>query len=137
MNERPRSEINVTPLVDVCLVLLIIFMVVTPMIVDRVQLPQTAKPDARKRDRQNQVELFAGFPQGTLWLENKQVEDTLLLTELTALKTRTPSKELVLLADSRLQVQDVWKAMRLANKAGFRSIGLLTQQMPASTAPAR
>ena len=50
--EGPRSEINVTPLVDVCLVLLIIFMVVTPMIVSgvAVDLPKTAHHEKKADD---------------------------------------------------------------------------------------
>lgn len=121
--EKLRSEINVTPLVDVCLVMLIIFMVVTPMIVDRVELPRTEKPDERKAKRSEQVRLMVGYPRATLWLEDETVEESLLVEKLREIKERTPAKKLVLLADSRLDVGDVKRAMRLSDRAGFHEFG--------------
>lgn len=119
MKEKPRCDINVTPLVDVCLVMLIIFMVVTPMIVERVQLPRTARPDERKPKRSEQIRLVVGYPRGELWLEDEMVEESLLVQRLKEIKERSPTKELVLLADSRLQITDVKRAIRLSDKAGL------------------
>src|ERR1019366_8952621 len=119
MKEKPRCDINVTPLVDVCLVMLIIFMVVTPMIVERVQLPRTARPDERKPKRSEQIRLVVGYPRGELWLEDQMVEESLLVQRLKEIKERSPTKELVLLADSRLQITDVKRAIRLSDKAGL------------------
>ena len=121
--ESLRCDINVTPLVDVCLVMLIIFMVVTPMIVERVELPRTEKPDERKAKRSEQVRLVVGYPRGELWLEDETVEESLLVEKLRDIKARAPAKELVLLADSRLDVGDVKRAMRLSGRAGFTKFG--------------
>ena len=96
MNEKPRCEINVTPLVDVVLVLLIIFMVVTPMVVERVELPRTARPDEKKAKRSEQVRLVVGYPRGDLWIENDQVEESVLVERLKEIHERSPSKSLVL-----------------------------------------
>jgi biopolymer transport protein TolR len=123
MTDRLRCEINVTPLVDVCLVMLIIFMVVTPMIVERVQLPHTEQPDEKKPDRSQQIRLVVGYPRGDLWLEDKSVEETLLVDSLKGIKERSPAKQLVLLADSRLGVGEVKRAMRLSYQAGFHEFG--------------
>jgi biopolymer transport protein ExbD len=120
---KPRCDINVTPLVDVCLVMLIIFMVVTPMIVDRVELPRTARPDERKAKRSEQVRLVVGYPRGELWLEDDIVEESLLVEMLRDIKARSPAKQLVLLADARLDVRDVKRAMRLSDLAGFHDFG--------------
>jgi len=128
MTEKPRCEINVTPLVDVCLVMLIIFMVVTPMIVERVRLPRTERPDERKPKRSEQVRLVVGYPRGELWLEDDLVEESLLVDRLEEIKERAPARQLVLLADSRLDVGDVKRAMRLSDKAGFHEFGCVVQK---------
>lgn len=134
MKEQPRCEINVTPLVDVCLVMLIIFMVVTPMIVERVELPRTAQPDERKPKRSEQVRIVVGYPRGELWLEDDMVEESLLVERLKEIKERAPSKQLVLLADSRLDVADVKRAMRASDRAGFREFGCVVQKAAQKTA---
>lgn len=126
MNEKPRCDINVTPLVDVCLVMLIIFMVITPMLVERVQLPRTAQPDERKPKRSEQVRLVVGYPRGELWLEDNLVEESLLVEKLKVIKER--SKQLVLFADSRLEIGDVKRAIRLSDRAGFHEFGCVVQK---------
>ena len=128
MREQPRCEINVMPLVDVCLVMLIIFMVVTPMIVERVELPRTAQPDERKPKRSEQVRVVVGYPRGELWLEDDMVEESLLVEKLKDIKERAPAKQLVLLADSRLDVADVKRAMRASDLAGFHEFGCVVQK---------
>jgi biopolymer transport protein TolR len=128
MKVKPRCDINVTPLVDVCLVMLIIFMVVTPMIVERVQLPRTAQPEERKPKRSEQVRLVVGYPRGELWLEDDIVEESLLVEKLKEIRDRSPAKQLVLLADSRLDIADVKRAMRLSDKAGFHEFGCVVQR---------
>ena len=127
MEERPRCEINVTPLVDVCLVMLIIFMVVTPMILDKVHLPRTANPDERKRDRAQQVKVAVG-PRGDLWLEDAVVEESLLLDMLRDIHERAPQKELVLFADGSLTMNEVRRTMRISGEAGYHSFGLVVQK---------
>jgi biopolymer transport protein ExbD len=128
LKEKPRCDINVTPLVDVCLVMLIIFMVVTPIIVERVRLPRTAQPDEKKPKRSEQVRLVVGYPRGELWLEDAIVEESLLVEKLKEIKERSPAKRLVLLADSRLDIADVKRAMRLSDKAGFHEFGCIVQK---------
>src|SRR5512141_3200975 len=123
-----HSEINVTPLVDVCLVMLIIFMVVTPMIVERVELPRTARPDEKKAKRSEQVRVVVGYPRGELWLEDDMLEESVLVEKLRDIRERAPAKQLVLLADSRLDVSDVKRAMRASDTAGFREFGCLVQK---------
>ena len=129
MKEKPRCEINVTPLVDVCLVMLIIFMVVTPMIVERVVLPRTERPDEKKPKRSEQIRLVVGYPRGELWLEDGIVEESLLVEKLKEIKQRSPSKQLVLIADSPLEIADVKRAMRLSDKAGFHEFGCVVQKL--------
>lgn len=131
MKEKLRCDINVTPLVDVCLVMLIIFMVVTPMIVERVVLPRTERPDEKKPKPSEQIRLVVGYPRGELWLGDGIVEGSLLVEKLQEIKERSPAKELVLLADSRLAIADVKRAMRLSDKAGFHQFGCVVQKAAA------
>lgn len=128
MSSELRSEINVTPLVDVCLVILIIFMVVTPLIVERVQLPRTERPDEQRPERSRQIRLVVGYPRGDLWLEDRSIEESLLVGRLRDMKRESPQKQLVLLADSRLALADVKRAMRLSDSAGFHEFGCVVQR---------
>ena len=108
--------------------MLIIFMVVTPMIVERVRLPRTERPDEKKPKRSEQIRLVVGYPRGELWLEDGIVEESLLVEKLKEIKERSPAKQLVLLADSRLDVADVKRAMRASDKAGFHEFGCVVQK---------
>jgi len=101
-----KAEINVTPLVDVCLVLLIIFMVVTPMLQKGrpVQLPVTEYPD-KKPDEEGQ-----------------------LLVSIDQEFQRSRSKQVVIKGDRRLTFGDVKDVMIMLNKAGFETVGLLTER---------
>lgn len=123
-----KSEINVTPLVDVCLVLLIIFMVVTPMLqkgVD-VQLP-TAQDPAKKPEGQNQV-LLAMKADKTMWYENHWLPEKDLAARLAELHARAPGKEIVVKADARLTWGDVKRLLKLVKEAGFSNMALVAEK---------
>src|SRR4029450_13333579 len=88
-----KSDINVTPLVDVCLVLLIIFMVVTPMLQKGVPvvLPVTNNPD-KKPDSDNQV--FVSIKSdNTIYVEQNWVPKNEFVAQLKEMHDRSPGKE--------------------------------------------
>jgi len=119
-----RSDINVTPLVDVCLVLLIIFMVVTPMLqkgVD-VNLPETAKPE-RMPEGQKQLDL-AIKQDGSIFVGQKWVPKDQVLATLRDIYSQTPDKDVVIKADRRIEYREVRDLMRLVQQAGFPGAGL-------------
>ena len=123
-----KSEINVTPLVDVCLVLLIIFMVVTPMLqkgVD-VMLPQGADP-GKKPDNPNQV-MLAMKVDKTMWFDTKWYPEADMRANLKELFSTSPGKEIILKADSRLEYGDVKKMMKMIKECGFEDIGLIAER---------
>jgi len=123
-----KSEINVTPLVDVCLVLLIIFMVVTPMLqkgVD-VQLPQGDNP-GKKPDNPNQV-LLAMKVDKTMWYDTKWLPEDIMKSTLQELYQRNPGKEIIVKADYRLKYGDVKKMMKLIKDCGFQNVGLIAER---------
>ena len=124
----PRSEINVTPLVDVCLVLLIIFMVVTPMLQKGkpVLLPQTDRPEKHPESKNElliSVEVDKNIFIDTKWLPDKDFE-----AKMKELGERNASKDVIIKADGRLTYGDVRKVMRYIKDGGFEKVGLITEK---------
>jgi len=125
-----RSDINVTPLVDVCLVLLIIFMVVTPMLQkgQGVQMPETENP-SKKPENSDQVMLvvtYAKPPQ--LYIDESQYPRDQFEQKLNEMYQRSPNKDLVLKADRRLSWGDVKRVMQITKDAGFENVGLIVDK---------
>lgn len=130
-----KSDINVTPLVDVVLVLLIIFMVVTPMLqkgVD-VSLPMTKNPD-KKPDNENQL-IVSVKSDSTIYIDTNWVPKSEFLNQMKEMHDRNPSKEIMIKGDSRLQYKDIKKVMDMLNEAGFENIGLITQRAQEQNTP--
>ena len=103
-----KAEINVTPLVDVVLVLLIIFMVVTPMLTRgrEVQLPVAQAADAEHESIDAIVLTVAADK--SLWLENQKISGTALAAELKDRLSANPSTQTVLIkADASVTVKDL------------------------------
>src|SRR5260221_849994 len=127
MRHELRSDINVTRLVDVVLVLLIIFMVVTPKLVERVTLPVVDHPDERKAPPA-QVRLFVDWPAGAVWIDEHRYEDALALDTLREIHSKSPQRELVLFADTRLDIASLKRAIHMADAAGYKGVGLIAQK---------
>jgi biopolymer transport protein TolR len=123
-----RAEINVTPLVDVVLVLLIIFMVITPMIVRgvSVQLPVTSHHD-RKNDDNKDVFVSINAA-GDIYLNADKVGLDQLVTAIQEERRRSPDKGIFLKADARLRYGAARKAMEAIHKAGIEDIQLATEE---------
>lgn len=125
------GDINVTPMVDVMLVLLIIFMVVTPIITAgfQAQLPQGEHLKSRPEE---DTRVVLGIDRDANYFLNKKAiarEDALEL--LTAeFKARPQDKVLYVKADRNLKYQEVIDVMELARQAGARVIGAITEQRP-------
>ena len=125
-----QSDINVTPLVDVCLVLLIIFMVVTPLLQKgiSVQLPSTDNPDKKpENDKQKLISVTYATPP-LFYIESKQFTKQDFQHELDELYQRSPSTELVIKADKRMKYGDVKDVMKMCKEAGFQNIGLIAEK---------
>jgi len=126
-----KSDINVTPLVDVCLVMLIIFMVVTPMLqkgVD-VQLPQTNQPE---KIPEGQKQLTISIKQdGHVFVKDNWVPDENLEAALVQIHSETPDKDVVIKGDKRLKYRQVRKLMQQINEAGFSRVGVIAEKYQA------
>lgn len=126
-----KGDINVTPLVDVCLVLLIIFMVVTPMLqsgVD-VQLPQG--PHAEKKPGKEGDLIISIKQDGTVFIGQDWIPDRSLVQTLTAEHQKNPSRNVMLKADKRISYGKVRMVMKAANEANFVGISILTENQQA------
>jgi biopolymer transport protein TolR len=127
-----KSDINVTPLVDVCLVLLIIFMVVTPMLQKGrpVLLPQTDKPE-KKPESKNEI-LVSVEADKNIFIESKWFPDREFASKMKELGERAGStKDVLIKADNRLNYGDVKKVMKLIKDGGFEKVGLIAEKKPA------
>jgi biopolymer transport protein TolR len=129
-----RSAINVTPLVDVCLVLLIIFMVVTPLLqkgVD-VALPETRQPDKMP---EGSKQLTVSIKQdGNVYVNQNWIPDNRLAASLKDVHDQTPDKSVVVKGDRRLKYKRVREVMQLLNEAGFSRVGLVMDKVKGQTA---
>ncbi len=121
------SEINVTPLVDVCLVLLIIFMVVTPMLQKGVpiNLPVTEEPEKTPdTDKQLQISVKAN---GAVYLGSSVVRKEQVQAELEAIHQRTPDREIAVKGDKQVKYGDVLDVLKACREVGFNDVGLISQ----------
>jgi biopolymer transport protein ExbD len=124
-----RSEINVTPLVDVCLVLLIIFMVVTPMLgTGDISLPRTDQPSKKPED-QKQIVLNVKYGNPPILGIGDQVySQSDFERVLDEDYQRNSTRPVVIKADMRLAWKSVRDVMRAAKDAGFENVGLITDK---------
>ena len=123
-----KSDINVTPLVDVCLVLLIIFMVVTPMLQKgkAVTLPQTDRPD--KKPESDKELLISVQADKTIFIDTKWFPDKEFAAKMKELGERSSNKDVLIKADQRLTFGDVKHVMGMIKDAGFEHVGLITEK---------
>jgi biopolymer transport protein TolR len=127
-NGRKRlvSEINVTPLVDVMLVLLIIFMVTAPMMTQGldVDLPETTTKSLRQEEDPIVVTIDK---EGKISLDRHEVSRKILYQELSGLAEAQKEKPIYLKADRAVAYGVVVKIMADIKKAGFDKLGMITQ----------
>ena len=122
-----KSEINVTPLVDVCLVLLIIFMVVTPMLQQGVDVLLPAGAHAEKKPGEEGDLIISVKADGTVFVGQNWIPDKDLTTYLRAEYQKDPSRAVMLKADKRINFGKVRLVMKAANDAEFSRVAILTQ----------
>jgi biopolymer transport protein ExbD len=124
-----KSDINVTPLVDVVLVLLIIFMVVTPMLQrgKDVRLPKAQKVETEKKG--SDPIIVSVTADKSIYLENDEFDDEAFQAELTKKLLAKPGERILLKGDQSLTFEDVRRVMNLARKAGAKAISLGVEEV--------
>ena len=129
----PNAHINVTPMIDVMLVLLIIFMVVVPVIALRVDLPVAVNPQSKPEEPDEIVLIIDRSGTVSLEVSGRQVPGLALGDQLAALyRERTRDRILYVKADSTLPFGVVEQAMLVARGAGVRVVAMVTQQRRSS-----
>ena len=126
-----NAEINVTPMADVMLVLLIIFMVVTPMLQKgvSVELARTKNPiDMKEADRDDAV-LVAVTRDGKFYLGQDRVEIDELAAKVNDLLSTRLEKKVFVKSDLRAKYGDVVQVVDNIRNAGVDAVGLLTERL--------
>ena len=123
---QPMAEINVTPFVDVMLVLLIIFMVAAPLLTVGVpvDLPKTAA-GALPTDQEEPLTVTI-TAEGAVQIQTTDVEREALVARLTAIANERESDRVFLRADGAVPYAQVMEVMGALNAGGFSNIGLVT-----------
>jgi biopolymer transport protein TolR len=126
--QRIQSAINVTPLVDVVLVLLIIFMVMAPQMRKGkdVDVPETTNPREQGDERSRIIVTIDDA--GGLWIDDQQIPQELLGEGVRAAAGDEPDPKVVIKADARLNIGEIRQAMLAIEAAGFRGVGLVAKR---------
>jgi biopolymer transport protein TolR len=126
-----QATINITPLVDVVLVLLIIFMVMAPQMRKGpdVNLPNTAKPNSQG-DERGRI-LVSVDESGGLWVNDRPVTAEHFDEALRAAVGAEPNPRIVIRGDAKLNFREVREAMVAVEQGGFRGVGLIAKRADA------
>lgn len=125
-----KNEINVTPLVDVVLVLLIIFMVVTPMLQrgKDVRLPKAQQTEKEQGVKSDPIIVSVTRDKKT-FVEKDEYEDEKFQQKIHAELEAAPGRKILLKGDESLTYGDVRKVMNLARKGGAKGIALGVEEL--------
>jgi biopolymer transport protein TolR len=131
---RPLAEINVTPLVDVMLVLLIVFMVTAPLMTSgvNVDLPKT---DAAPLNQDSEPLTVSVNAAGDIYLQDTQVPLPDLVTKLQAISQNAPDRRIFVRGDKGISYGRIMEVMGTITQGGFTKVALLAEQ-PSGTQPA-
>ena len=127
--QRPLSDINVTPLVDVMLVLLVIFIITAPLMASSIRLDLPRSDAGQPGDTPRFVTL-AVDPGGGLFLNDRAVTADELAAGLAKAAADSRDTEVQLRADRNVPYGRVVELMGIANKAGLNRIGFVTEALP-------
>lgn len=124
---RPMAEINVTPFVDVMLVLLVVFMVTAPLLTVgvSVELPETAAAAIAGQDEPLAVSIDAG---GKVYIQDTEVSIETLIPRLQAITQNNPDARIFVRGDKAIDYGRVMEVMGVLNGAGFNRVALITER---------
>jgi biopolymer transport protein TolR len=133
---RPMAEINVTPLVDVMLVLLVVFMVTAPLLTVGVpvDLPQTQAPPITEPKEPLVISINS---EGHIFIEDTDIAEQAMVPRLQAITGANPDALVYVRADKSIDYGRVLEVMSLISAAGFRKVSLIAEApkgLPANAA---
>jgi biopolymer transport protein TolR len=133
---RLMSEINVTPMVDVMLVLLVIFMVTAPLLTVGVpvDLPQTKAPAINEPKEPLVISINA---KGEVYLQNSMIDANDLAARLTAITSNNPDAAIYVRGDRAIDYGRVLEIMGIVSAAGFTKVSLIAELPKSDKATSR
>ena len=123
---QPMSEINMTPLIDVMLVLVVIFIITAPLLASSIKL-ELPKTDAAKPNEAPKFVLLVVDKTGQAFLNDKPLATAELAKQLVQTAQQNPDTELQLRADEAVPYGRVVEVMGVAQKAGLNRIGFVAE----------
>jgi biopolymer transport protein ExbD len=121
------SEINITPLLDLAFVLLIIFMITTPLIENSVNLVIPSSGAANVPVNPSEVQTISIDRNATIQLNNEQIDSEALVIRLSELKRANPDVAVVIRPDRDLPVQKLVSVMDALQRADISKVGIATK----------
>ena len=131
-----KADINVTPLVDVMLVLLIIIMLVAPMLQQGVQVRLPKATNTTDKPQSQEQTMIAIAANGSMFLNAQPVQEGELATRVNEVLQGKTQKIVVIRADEEVEYRAVMSAMDQLRQAGVEDIGLLTDPRETTGSPA-
>jgi len=128
-NDEMLSEINMIPLIDVMLVLLIVFIITVPVMKHAVNVDLPRASNERSQDKPETIRLSVDASGSYFW-NTERVEDTELFNRLALAGAPTPQPELHIRGDKAVRYERVAQAMAAAQRSGVRKIGFITEPSP-------
>ncbi|MEH6630318.1 MAG: protein TolR [Halopseudomonas aestusnigri] len=125
-SQKPMSDINVTPFVDVMLVLLIVFMVTAPLLTVGVpvDLPKT---QAKTLNASEEPLVITVNAQGELYIQEAKIEEDQLVPRLNAITENKPDTRVYVRGDKSIDYGRVMQVMGLVNSAGYERVALIAE----------
>ena len=125
-NKKTISEINVTPFVDVMLVLLIIFMVTAPLLTSGIKINLPESSSVLKNEKKDPVTVSINSS-GEIFIQKKKFSKDQLIKKLTLLKKNNKNLKIYIKGDKKLDYGRVMDLMNLINQSGFKKVALVTK----------
>ncbi len=132
---RPLAEINVTPLVDVMLVLLIIFMVTAPLMTSGVPV-DLPKANAQPINNDSEPLTVSMNAEGKVFLQDQEVGIDDLVSKLQAIAKNNPERRIFVRGDKDIAYGKIMQVMGIITQGGFTKVALLAEQTGSGPRPA-
>ncbi len=120
------SEINVTPFVDVMLVLLIIFMVTAPLLTAGIKVNLPESSSVLKNEKNDPVTISMNS-KGEIYIQKKKMSAKNLIKKLSALRSQNKDLKIYIKGDKNLNYGKIMDLMAFINKSGFKKVALVTK----------
>lgn len=122
----PMSEINVTPMVDVLLVLLIIFMIMAPLLQHQIKVDLPDAPLSVEAPKNSKPMDLAIRSDGSLYLDDAAISMQELKARLAVVAQESPQPQIKIRADKTVEYRNIWNVMSAAKSVGIVHLGFIT-----------